>query len=208
MEDPMTKLGALLLAPLLAASLAGCASDGGSGTPETAVASRTVEGKDRVEHTNAVQMTATVEKIDLGKREVTLRGSGGRRTTLVVDEAVKNLPQVKVGDEVIATYVESLVFQVRKPGEATLGTTGGAALATAAPGRKPAGEALETVTVTTLVEAIDKQARTITLQTADGETRALEVQNPANLDKVKVGDMLDITYSKALAISVEKPAAR
>ena len=204
----MTKLGALLLAPLLAASLAGCASDGGGPAPETAVASRTVEGKDRVEHTNAVQLTAVVEKIDLGKREVTLRGSGGRKLTLVVDPAVKNLPQVKVGDEVIATYVESLVFQVRRPGEATLGTTGGAALATAAPGQKPAGGALETVTVTTLVEAIDKQARTITLQTADGETRALEVQNPANLDKVKVGDMLDITYSKALAISVEKPAAR
>jgi hypothetical protein len=65
-----------------------------------------------------------------------------------------------------------------------------------------------TVTVTTRVEAIDKQAGTITLETADGEVRTLEAQNPANLDKVKVGDLLDITYSKALAISVEKPTAR
>jgi len=205
----MTRYNALWLVSVLAVSLAGCASDGGgAAAPEAAVASRTVEGRDRVERTNAVQMTAVVERIDLATREVTLRGSGGRKLTLAVGPEVRNLPQVKVGDTVVATYVESLVFQVRKPGEATLGSTGGAAVATAAPGQRPAGEALATVTVTTLVEAIDRQARTITLQTADGETRALEVQNPANLDKVKVGDMLDITYSKALAIAVEKPPAR
>jgi Cu/Ag efflux protein CusF len=205
----MTKRIALLLAPVLVAWLVGCASNGSDGSvPEATVASKNVQGKDRVEFTDTVRMTAVVDAIDLAKREVRLRGPGGRKTTLTVDESVKNLPQVKVGDEISVTYVESLVFQVRKPGEATLGSTGGAALATAKPGQRPAGEALATITVTTLVEAIDKQAKTITLKTADGETRALEVQNPANLEKVKVGDMLDITYSKALAIAVEAPPTR
>jgi len=205
----MTKRTALLVASALAASLVGCASNGdGGAAPTTAVASKTVEGKDRVEFTDTVQMTAVVDAVDLSKREVRLRGPGGRKATLSVDESVKNLPQVKVGDEVSVTYIESLVFQVRKPGEAAPGRTGAAVVGTAAPGQKPAGEALETITVTTLVEAIDREARTITLQTADGETRALEVQNPANLEKVKVGDMLDITYTKALAIAVEAPPTR
>jgi hypothetical protein len=79
----MTRRSALLIVPLLAGLLAGCASGGGgAAAPEATVASSIVEGKDRVERTKAVQMTAVVEKIDLGQREVTLRGSGGRKITL------------------------------------------------------------------------------------------------------------------------------
>jgi hypothetical protein len=33
----------------------------------------------------------------------------------------------------------------------------------------------------------------------------LNVENPANLEGVDVGDMVEATYREALAISVEKP---
>lgn len=193
---------------IAATALAACASDApaGSATPSTATASRTIEGKDRVERMEATQVTATVKKIDHAKRTATLLLPEGREVDVKVSEAAKNFPQVSVGDQVRATYYESLVFQVRKPGEAKLGTTGGAGLATAEPGAMPAGVALATTTVTTTVEAIDREGQTITLAFPDGGgIRTLPVQNPANLDKVKVGELLEITYSEALAIDVEKP---
>jgi Cu/Ag efflux protein CusF len=196
-----------LLAAIATAALAACASDAPapSVTPSTATASRTIEGSDRVERMNAIQVTAIVKQIDHATRRVTLQLPEGRDVELVVGESAKNLSQVSVGDQVRATYYESLVFQVRKPGEAQPGTTGGSGLTTAEPGSMPGGLALSTRTVTTTVKAIDREKQTITLVFPDGSVQRLPVQNPANLDKVKVGELLEITYSEALAIEVEKP---
>lgn len=190
------------LLSILAASA--CASP----TPEPAVnvASSVEEGEDRVERRNLVTVTAIVEAIDHEQRLVTLRGPEGRITTLRVDEAVKNLPQVRKGDQVLVAYYESLAFQVRKPGEAS--ATQAAVvegLETARPGEKPAGIGARAITVLTSVEAIDKAHQTITLKGPEGRTETIKVQNPANLEKVVVGDRVEITYTRAVAISVEKP---
>jgi hypothetical protein len=195
------------VAALTAAVLAACASEAPApaAVPSAATASRTIEGADRVEHTNAVQVTARVLKIDHASRRVTLLLPEGREVELVVGEAAKNLAQVAVGDQVRATFYESLVFQVRKPGEATPGAGEAAGLATAEPGTPPGGLAVQMVTVTTTVKKIDPVSQTITIALADGELRTLPVRNPANLEKVKVGELLEITYSEALAIDVSKP---
>src|SRR5262245_51282004 len=66
---------------------------------------------------NMVTATATVKKLDLQSRMVTLERADGSRVTFRVHDDVRNLPQVKVGDEVTATYYESLAFAVRRPGE-------------------------------------------------------------------------------------------
>ena len=71
----------------------------------------------------AVQVTATVVEIDHKTREVTLKAADGREETFVVDEAAKNLDQVKKGDVVVATYAEALAYEVKKGG-----TTGIAAV--------------------------------------------------------------------------------
>lgn len=207
----MNHLTTLVLAALAAAALVACSSDMPSSSPTrvpaaptAASASGTIEGADRVERVNAVQVTATVEKIDHATRRVTLLLPGKREVELVVADSVKNLAQVAPGDQVRATYYESLVFQVRKPGESRPGASAQTSMATAAPGSTPAGVALSQVTVTTTVKGIDRDAQTITVALDDGGLRTLPVKNPANLDKVKVGDLLEITYSEAVAIAVEK----
>ena len=43
----------------------------------------------------------------------------------------------------------------------------------------------------------------MTLKGPEGKLAVVKVQDPANLEKVKVGDELMITYTEALAISVE-----
>ena len=57
--------------------------------------------------------------------------------------------------------------------------------------------------MTAIITAIDKQKSTMTLKGPEGKLVNVQVQDPANLEKVKVGDELMITYTEALAISVE-----
>jgi Cu/Ag efflux protein CusF len=147
-------------------------------------------------------MTATVVAIDLQKRIVTLKGEDGELRDIKVGEEAVNLPQVKVGDLVTVKFYESIAVEVMKPGTAA-GAGETSAIVRAKPGEMPGGMAARQVSMTATVTAIDKQKSTITLKGPEGKVNTVRVQDPANLDKVKVGDDLMITYTEALAISVE-----
>jgi hypothetical protein len=147
-------------------------------------------------------MTATVVAVDLQKRIVTLKGEDGEIRDIKVGEEAVNLPQVKVGDLVTVKFYESIAVEVMKPGTVA-GTGERSAIVRAKPGEMPGGMAAREVSVTATVMAIDKQKGTITLKGPEGKMNTVKVQDPANLDKVKVGDDLMITYTEALAISVE-----
>jgi len=156
---------------------------------------------------NFVTATATVEKIDLTTRMVTLKGAGGKLVTFKADERVKNLPQVKVGDEVIVTYYEAIAVKVLKPGETEPSVSLAEDVGTAKPGEKPAGVAAREITITATIEAIDKPTSSVTLKGPEGNSVTVKVRNPQRLEKVQVGDMVEITYTEAVAIAVE-PAAK
>jgi len=153
---------------------------------------------------NVVQATAKVEAIDHETREVTLRGSDGEKLTFVADERVKNLAQVDVGDTVAATYYESVAFEVHKPGELSPGVAIAEGTGTAELGSKPAALDAQSVTVTSTIAAIDDSVPTVTLEGADGERSTIKVRNRENLKNVKVGDQVEITLTRALAIAVEE----
>jgi hypothetical protein len=159
--------------------------------------------KPTIKKENVVTVHATVEAIDLDTRVVRLKGPKGNVFDLKVGEEAKNLPQVKVGDVVTAKYYESLAVEVKKPGESG-GVTASGAVATAEPGAKPAGVVASQVTVTATVEAIDRKKTHVTLKGPEGDSVKVKVQDPKNLKNVKVGDQVVITYTEALAISVEK----
>ncbi|MCX6922999.1 MAG: hypothetical protein NT154_07295, partial [Verrucomicrobia bacterium] len=55
-----------------------------------------------------VTLTASVEAIDPATREVTLKGPLGNTVTFTVDQRVKRLDEVKVGDLVRADYYISI----------------------------------------------------------------------------------------------------
>jgi hypothetical protein len=148
-------------------------------------------------------MTATVQAIDLEKRIVTLKGPKGEVRDIKVGEEARNLPQLKVGDLVKVKYYESLAVEVMKPGTASAAGEK-SAIVRNKPGEMPGGMAARQSTVTATVTAIDKKKGTISLKGPDGKTVVAKAEDPKNLDKVKVGDDLMITYTEALAISVEK----
>jgi hypothetical protein len=147
-------------------------------------------------------MTATVVAIDLQTRIVSLKGEDGEVRDIKVGEEAVNLPQVKVGDLVTVKFYESIAVEVIKPGT-VMGAGEKTAVVRAKPGEMPAGMVARQVSVTAIITAIDKQKSTMTLKGPEGKLAVVKVQDPANLEKVKVGDELMITYTEALAISVE-----
>lgn len=80
---------------------------------------------------------------------------------------------------------------------AALGPAGGA---------NAAAEVGEAVTVSATVQSIDLPSRTVMLKDADGKTATVVVpESIASLDKLKVGDTVNITYAVALAAQILKP---
>ena len=160
--------------------------------------------KPTVEKEKVTIVTATVEAIDLQNRVVTLKGPKGKVFDLKVGERVKNLPQVKVGDEVVVKYYESIALTVMSPGPGE-GVKTSEAVVAAKPGERPAGAAARQVTVTATVQDISPKKTYVTLKGPEGKTVDVRVRDPKNLENVKVGDQVIITYTEGMAISVEKP---
>ncbi|HVO27007.1 MAG TPA: hypothetical protein VMW56_25635 [Candidatus Margulisiibacteriota bacterium] len=158
--------------------------------------------------TNLVSATATVKAIDLKTRMVTLKRADGSLIKFRAGDDVRNLPQVKVGDEVTVTYYESLAFEVKKPGDAAPGASVAETAERAKAGEKPGATGARVTTVTTTIAGIDKSAGTVTLKTPDGELTTIKARNPDNLNRVSVGDLVQITYTEALGISVETPTKK
>jgi len=147
-------------------------------------------------------VTATVLKVNQKTREVTIKTKDGKEHTFVAGDNVKNLAQVKKGDIITAVYTEAIAYEVKKHGTAGVQTT--TAAASAKPGEKPAGGVAQQTTVTVTITAIDKKAETVTFMGPRGNKETVKVRDPKNLNGVKIGDMVDITYTEALAIRVDE----
>ena len=61
-----------------------------------------------------IELTGTVEFVDLKKRTVALKGPAGNVRTFHVDKAVKNFSQVKVGDQVVLRFTQAVALSVVK----------------------------------------------------------------------------------------------
>ena len=149
-------------------------------------------------------LTGTVEAVDMANRVVTIKGSRGRTVELKVGPEAKNLDQVKVGDKVVAKYYESIAYRLKKPGEAE-GVTTEEAVARAKPGEVPGGVIAEQVTVTATIEDISPKRTYVTLKGPEGKIVDVKVMDPKNIEGLKVGDQVVITYTRALAIALDKP---
>jgi len=189
--------------------IAGCAAQSKeTAPPPAAVVAAPAAPVSGVVGENAVSATAKVKAIDLKTRRVTLQRADGSVVKFVAGDEVRNLPQVKVGDEVTVTYYESLAYEVKKPGQAAPGAVVAEGLERAKVGEKPGGAAGRVTTVTATIAGIDKAAGTVTLRTPDGESTTIKARNPDNLNRVSVGDLVEITYTEALAISVQAPTKK
>ncbi len=152
---------------------------------------------------SSVTVTATVMKVNQKTREVTIKTEDGREHSFIAGEDVKNLPQVKKGDLITVKYTEALAYQIREHGAASGVETTQSATA-AEPGAKPAATMAQQTTVTVTVTAIDPKVPTVTFRGPKGNTKTIKVKDPDKLKGVKIGDMVDITYTEAIAVRVDE----
>lgn len=152
------------------------------------------------------EVSAKITAVNAATREITLKGPKGNEVTVVAGPEVKNFAQLKVGDNVTAQYVESLVLELKKGGGKPVERTEKAGVVTAKPGQKPGAAGGRQITVVGDVVNVDAATKIVTVK-GPKRTVELNVQDPEQLKLISKGDQIQATYTEAAAISVT-PAAK
>jgi hypothetical protein len=159
----------------------------------------------------AAEVSAQVVGLDKATRTVTLKGPKGNVMDIVAGDEVKNFDQIRLGDFVVARYVQALTLELKKTKAGIREIAEKDAAVRAQPGERPGGAVARQVTALADVIGVDPKKKIITLKGPKGNVVDLEVQNPDHFKVVKKGDQVEVTYTEALAMSVEpapKPAAK
>jgi len=155
----------------------------------------------------SITITAVVEAIDHETRVVTVRKPDGDAVTFTASDEARNLDQVEVGDVLVADYVESVSIIVMANDGMEADAATASAMARTKEGEMPGLAAMDTLVVTATVEEINLEMNTFKLKGPDGTVNEYVAQNPENLKRAEVGDLVVITVTEALAITVvEQPA--
>ena len=149
-----------------------------------------------------VQLTAVIDAIDMEARTVTLTGPLGNSRTLQARDDSTNIEKVKVGDQVDVRYIQNLTVQLwandgMEPGAAAIGIQG-----TSEEGETPAAMEMISTVDTAVVEEINLEANTFKLRWPNGEVKEYVAQDPENLKKGEVGDLVSVTYTEAIALTL------
>jgi anti-sigma factor RsiW len=167
----------------------GCASTGAKNTRQRVVEQESV---------------VTVVSIDVPQRLVTVRDATGEVLTMRVDEANKAFPQAKVGDQVRIRYKESIAVRLQKPGEAAVGLQVSDATNRPEAGR-PSADTMTEVKATVRIDDVEKHGSVVSFTGPRGP-RTIAVADASMRDFVKrlrPGDMVEVTYQEAVALSLE-----
>ena len=151
--------------------------------------------------TQTVTLSGTVETIDHAKRVVNIKTAEGKFQTIDVPPAAKRFDELKVGDKVSITYNNTVSARLKPPGEPMVNTATGTS--TAGQGERPGGTAEVERTMTATISAIDKSAQSITFTGPNGWNYSRRVADPTVLDKIKVGDLVDITWDTDVTVAVQ-----
>jgi Cu/Ag efflux protein CusF len=161
--------------------------------------------KREVSASRSETITAKVKSVDQKTRMVTVTGEDGSETTFKAGDKVRNLKQVKPGDEVNATLYQTLTLWVLGENEAAPELKTGTDVYRAPAGQKPAGTVASDLQGVATVEEIAKDQKSITLKGPRGNLVQLAVRNPKNLEGVKVGTRIGFAYTEELAVDVTTP---
>jgi hypothetical protein len=157
--------------------------------------SKTITSEMRVE-------TGTIEAIEAQTRTVTLKKPDGTFVTTIAGPDIKRFDELKIGDKVTARYYDNVVIRMKHPGESD--TDSRAAATTGSEQALPGGTKARQRTITATITAIDMSTPSITFTGPNGWKYTSRVQDPEALAKVKVGDKVDITWTEAVLVSLER----
>ena len=161
-----------------------------------------------IDKATLVEVIAKVTAVDMANRLVTIEGPEGNSVVIQVTDQVKNLPNVKVGDKVRIEYYRSAFVEIEKDASGgELGTEISAARVSATEGQKPAGAVGVEMVRRAEVVFVDPYQKFISFRSPDRGLRKISLKDTPELQhylkELKKGDIVQVTYSEALAISLE-----
>ena len=174
---------------LLVALTAGCASTPGS-----------------VEISETGEITAIVTAVDQSQRLVTVRGPQGNEVTLEAGPEVRNLAQVQVGDTVRVIYEQAYIATLTDAEEVDPFVPVAVGAVRAEPGERPRVAVGSIVTMLVKTESVGPDGLTVTFSEPDGQLQAIYVrreESQAFVRSLRPGDIVELTFAQALAITVE-----
>ena len=151
-------------------------------------------------------ITSTIEAIDKANRIVTLKGPKGNSVDGKAPDQLEGFNTLKVGDEVTATYFDALMIRARKPGDPA--ATGEPATTVRRTERTPGSDTRQERTFTVTVEAVDLKAPSLRVKGPQGRVVTMTVADPKQLQNLKAGDTVDLTYFESLLVKVGRPAKK
>ena len=172
----------------------------------TAAPAAAAKAGPRVVVAETTSIEARLDAVDVNTRRVAVTGPRGKALMLKVGPGVKDLDQLKPGDQLVVRYFEPLALFVRKGGEPRAATEGTAVQVVSNKGKRPVAVAVDTVEFKGTVEAIEYAKRRVTLKGSEGKTRTIKVDpSVKRFNEMKKGDQVVVRYSEAIAFSVQKP---
>lgn len=149
--------------------------------------------------------SATVTNIDRENNEVTLKDEDGNTFTVTLDKKV-DLSQISNGDKVNVQYYRSLATDFREP---TAEDQRDPLVITdetidAPEGTEPTKGDLKQIRAVVKIQNVDKDEQTVTVKGPMDNEYTLYVSDSSDLDKLKEGESITVTYTEALAVSLQK----
>jgi Cu/Ag efflux protein CusF len=199
-QTKLTLIGCGALALALATSATAVAAPPAGSAERTTTTTETGGGMgpSRTETTHA---TVTVTAVDKAARKLTIKNASGEKMTFQVPADVKSFDRLKVGDKVDIDYTESLALSMLPPGSKPAMTERQAAIPGAA-GRE--------MSISAEVVSVDAANNKVTFKGPRGQLKTVTVQDPelqAKLPGLKPGQVLQLTYTEAIATAVQ-PATK
>ena len=148
-----------------------------------------------------VTKTFTISAIDKTARVVTLQDKNGLMLDVLCGPEVQRFDALKVGDQVTFRYHESVVTAISRPGDKPKDPVSSSVTRT--PGVKAGGTIAQQVTAAVTIEEIDPKVPSVSIKTDSGHRMSFKVEDKKNIEGYKVGDKVNITYTQALAVSVQ-----
>lgn len=152
-----------------------------------------------------VKLTATVKSVDYEKRLITLQGQDGKAMTVEASPEVKRLKEIKAGDMVVINYTQAIAVELKKAGSAS-GVSVKEDVKRAKASEKPGISGEREVKSTVTIDAVDLKNNIVTFTGPQGNVNIVAVKRPQMrefLKTLKVGDKVDVTFTEAVAVSVE-----
>ena len=163
---------------------------------------RTAMAQSKTVSSEVKTATGTIEAVEAATRTISIKKSDGTYTTIVAGPDITRFAEVKVGQTVNVRYYENVIVRVKQPGEPDTDTK--AMATTGSEQAMPGGTKAKQRTITATITAIDPNVPSVTFTGPNGWKYTSKVQDTEALAKVKVGDKVDIVWTEAMLVSVER----